>query len=566
MGLKAVANPSGGAIATDLAAAGMNSLTLGLPNIRWVGDSITSQADTISVGSTGSPNTAMTRYPRVVSWANWLSGSALNYVSTLSPQDFARKGSNSGIGGDSMVNVATRLPAILAACPEYYIALHIGTNDINNGSNGLGSFATMQTNMLTLINMITAAGKKPILTTVLPRNNVDGGGGFDWGATGGNTAAQKRQVLNQFNIWLSDYAKENGHICVTWHVVFEDTTTGVAKTGYTVEGLHPNENGAYWLGKEFVRQIGYLIPKQNVGHLNVLSVYDATNNPYGNGINGAFTGTGGTTADAGGAGTITGTVPDNLRLNKSTSTTTSAVSAVVTRGDGQPGNGVQLTFTSLGTGNASENWRLEHFVAASTNLTSFATAGDLLQFNAEVEVVGGHGGVLKSILTRITANNTIKTANTIAVDATLKQITDSGNGFVTAGFIAGNSVITSLFTNGGNNGTFVIQSVTAGVIQLTAAATGLVTEAAGSNRTLTMPFISTVGGGASNSAWPDDDTGIIPMTAPICQISATANITPRVDIFLNGTVAGTCVVRIFRPQIRKLSLTPALLTFPAPDA
>jgi hypothetical protein len=68
-------------------------------------------------------------------------------------------------------------------------------------------------------------------------------------------------------------------------------------------------------------------------------------------------------------------------------------------------------------------------------------------------------------------------ATTISVNASL-QILDSGNGFLSAGLVPGNKITMSGWTNGGNNTTKVISTVTAGIITATDT-TGLVEEAAG---------------------------------------------------------------------------------------
>jgi hypothetical protein len=74
-------------------------------------------------------------------------------------------------------------------------------------------------------------------------------------------------------------------------------------------------------------------------------------------------------------------------------------------------------------------------------------------------------------------------AQTISVNVSF-EIEDSGNGFLNAGFVPGNSIQMSGWTNGGNNTTKIIDTVTAGKITVTDTA-GLVTEAAGNMITIT---------------------------------------------------------------------------------
>lgn len=72
---------------------------------------------------------------------------------------------------------------------------------------------------------------------------------------------------------------------------------------------------------------------------------------------------------------------------------------------------------------------------------------------------------------------------TFAINAA-KELTDSGSGFLTAGLVPGNSITMAGFTEGGNNVTKIISTVTAGTIVFTNT-TGLVEEIAGDAVTIT---------------------------------------------------------------------------------
>jgi hypothetical protein len=76
------------------------------------------------------------------------------------------------------------------------------------------------------------------------------------------------------------------------------------------------------------------------------------------------------------------------------------------------------------------------------------------------------------------------TATTIAfVNGSPDTITDSGNGFVTAGFFVGEFITISGAANGANNSTFQISGVTAGTLTLVSTAT-LVSAGAGASITI----------------------------------------------------------------------------------
>ena len=529
--------------------------TLSAPSIRWIGDSICSQNDQSSPATSGGTTSTISRYPYGISQVHWLTGNALNYVATASYANGFRYGSNSGIGGDDFDELQARLPAILATMPEKYLFFYsIGTNQINLGT----SLADCITKATLLIQTTIASGKVPIMATVLSRNSTDGSN--DWSNTV-TTAAQKRLILAGYNSWLLQYCKENNIICVDLHAVFTNAS-GNAITGYTVDSVHPSSRGSWYLAQEILRSLGPLLPNCRTGQRHVGNTYDATYNPYGNPLNGALTGTGGTTADAGGTGTVGGTIPDSWRLNKATSTTTSCVAAIVARTDGRPGNVLELTFTSLGTGSASENWRFEYYSGGSTSFGSYGVAGDLLQMEAEIEIVGGHGGIILWPNMRIGNSLPVtRTATTISFDAATKQILDSGSGF--GSFLAGRRIVVSGATNAGNNSAFLVTSAAAGVLQLSDDAV-LTTEAAGASVTVTIPA-GIANTGASTSTAPDVDTPIIYQQSDILQLPYTSNIIARVDFNVNGTIAGTGVVRMALPEVRKLPLTPSLLTYLAHD-
>lgn len=72
----------------------------------------------------------------------------------------------------------------------------------------------------------------------------------------------------------------------------------------------------------------------------------------------------------------------------------------------------------------------------------------------------------------------------IDVVAAAKTFTRLSGSFITDGFVAGNEITTTDFTNGGNNTTKIIESVTALVVTVTDG-TGLVDETGGGDETMT---------------------------------------------------------------------------------
>lgn len=113
---------------------------------------------------------------------------------------------------------------------------------------------------------------------------------------------------------------------------------------------------------------------------------------------------------------------------------------------------------------------------------------------AENDAMIGTSGTPSSTNPYVTQNDTtngaVQTATTIAfVNSNPDTITDSGNGFVTAGFQAGQTITVSGSTS--NNNTFTIASVVAGTITLVAG-DSLTAESAGATVTIAAATIGKV--------------------------------------------------------------------------
>ncbi len=524
------------------------------PTFRIIGDSIASQNNSNNKAASGSTTMAITKYPYWWNMVGWRIGNSINNQSTQSVVDNRRYGSNSGIGGDDMSETDARLQAILDTMPETHLVFCVGTNDINAGV----SLATLNSRFVQLTTRTINSGKIPDWVPVFPRNATDGAN--DWGSVG-NTQAEKRKIMVAHNEYREKYCRELGIIYTPAHTKIS-AADGQAATGMTVDGLHLSAIAGWSVAGDWIQSHEHMLPKRN-NNFNAYDVYDASTNPYGNILNGALTGTGGAISSGSGTGTVTGTIPNNFQLQKSTSTTTDCVAAIVSRTDGLPGNVLELTFTSYGTGSVSENWRLNYWTGSTTSLASWAVNGDWLYMGAEIEYVGGHGGVGKSCGARLSNSGaTTRTASTISFNNTTKTINDSANGF--GSFVANRLAVVSGATNGANNSVFKIVSATAGTLTLDPASV-LVTESAGASVTVLIPAMTTTSLGASTTTIPDEDTPIIynetdPMLMPF-----TGNLVPRYDIYVNGTIAGTYKLRIARPFLRKIQTPSAVLDFLADD-
>ena len=102
-----------------------------------------------------------------------------------------------------------------------------------------------------------------------------------------------------------------------------------------------------------------------------------------------------------------------------------------------------------------------------------------------------------------------KTAITLSASATDNSFNDSASGFVSAGFAVGDIVQGVGWTNAANNGLFRITALTAGKMTVTGAAR-LVTEAAGSSRTVKRPLYLTVGKTMKSFTFEERYASLIP--------------------------------------------------------
>jgi len=182
-------------------------------------------------------------------------------------------------------------------------------------------------------------------------------------------------------------------------------------------------------------------------------------------------------------------------------------------------------------GTSAADWLTLWYIYRPNVLTDSATAYSTLGYDALTAhfvkgetVTGGTSGATGVVefddnerktgtltLSSITYNNTI-TGTTIAfVDSDPDTITDSGNGFVTAGFVAGQRIKVSGTVS--NDGYYTIDTVAAGTITLVAA-DELTAEAAGTSFTIEAVFTDNEAlTGSSNGAATENGVESVLTTA-----------------------------------------------------
>jgi hypothetical protein len=198
-------------------------------------------------------------------------------------------------------------------------------------------------------------------------------------------AAQLMQIYQ----WQVNYAKTTPGVFLadpTVNLVDFSLTNGdpiggisAAVTAYTVDGLHPSQRGAFWIGKAIADAVSAYIPDYALAR-TVGDLYDATNNPLGNLASNPFmTGTAGT------AGTgASGSVATGYTAARSIGSTGAVVASKVTKTlpNGTTYARQRLVFTAP-SGAAIEEFNLRQTV--STGIT-FGT--DALYAEMAIDVSG----------------------------------------------------------------------------------------------------------------------------------------------------------------------------------
>lgn len=162
---------------------------------------------------------------------------------------------------------------------------------------------------------------------------------------------------------------------------------------------------------------------------------------------------------------------------------------------------------------------------SATQILFYAQFNQQLTEDQQDALAGASGGPSSTNLYETqndTSNGSTKTDITIAfVNSNPDTITDSGNGFVTAGFLQGQSII--ITGSASNNGTFTIASVAAGTLTLIAT-DSLVAEGAGATVTIATAI--------NNKLIRATSAGQVP---PTIKVDATNGLTGIVPVDKGGS-------------------------------
>jgi len=327
-----------------------------------------------------------------LTWVNILCGQRFDY----------QLANNFGVSGDTLAQMAARVPDVIAAAPAFVVIYSPGTNDITAGT----ALASMKASLTDdIVAPLLKAGITVIIPPIPPR--LASGSGVT------TSTAQKKKIA-LWNNWLQELcAGRPDLIPATWPInrlpYFVETrhylenradSTGEPLTGTTIDGLHHSALGAYYVAKAIKEQVlDILYPPRSTKLMSVMDIYDATDNPTGNRHRnsgatanyGLLSGTAGSLVASTGL-TPTGSVADlwsAARSVGSSSTSTMVLSKENPRTDdgARSGERQRVVIAISGTGGiAAEKFQ---FYRTTTTGTSGIAVGDTIYGECAYELASG---------------------------------------------------------------------------------------------------------------------------------------------------------------------------------
>ncbi len=283
-------------------------------------------------------------------------------------------GDNTGIGGDTVANIVTRLAGdVLARNPDIVFML-AGTNDVTAND----TYANIKANLETIYTAILEQGALAVAMPIMPRHPS----GADW------ASSAQRRTHHAVNQWIRDFAlSTQGMVLLDAYDRWVDpaSANGDARTGFTVDGVHPSMIGAYQMGLTAQSVFAGLIRPARALCYSPSDTYDATYHVHGNMLsNGLFTGTSGTAGTA-----ASGTFATGWQGFRNSGGDATVAGSKTTRTDGLPGD-VQQLVVSVSGGGAGAG--AIYFATTPTSTTTGVVAGQWYEAQCEIEVSASSGG------------------------------------------------------------------------------------------------------------------------------------------------------------------------------
>lgn len=201
------------------------------------GNTVVVLGDSIALNGAGTLINTNIQYLYNLGWFHWMNeilGQRFNQIY------------NAGISGQTTTQILARVGSdVISKRPEYCIVI-AGINDVQSSV----TLPVIQANLREIYGKLTNAGIKVIALTTLSSGN--GAGQLD--------NASKKQVLFNLQRWIPQYARDTpGVMCIEWHKILMDSTTGLSLTGYTLDGTHPNTLGGCRLGMYLASQLSNVV-------------------------------------------------------------------------------------------------------------------------------------------------------------------------------------------------------------------------------------------------------------------------------------------------------------------
>lgn len=304
----------------------------------------------------------------------WENNSWINWARFLGRQRFDFPwGNNFGVGGDTTVMMLARLPAALALSDAGTWVVLGGVND--RGTAAMTAAETIAS-LTSIRDMILAAGRLVVFIAEIPKGD----------STYTSYRLTGDQLGYHFRVhqWLLEQRSVPGvYVCDVWDkFAVENSTTGDAIAGLTLDGLHPNIVGNEVIGAKLATTLEAIFAPVDLLPTSNADQYSVANPTGCLLVNPMFDGSGGSVG-TGGAG--------NLAPNWTGAGTTAATGVIRTYAKvSSGGKAWQQTVLSGTAAGAAPSVQILRQIGLQGNIS----AGDTLEGVAEVEWDAGHANIV----------------------------------------------------------------------------------------------------------------------------------------------------------------------------
>lgn len=281
-------------------------------------------------------------------WANALMHQRLNIVG------------NVAVGGKTAQQVIDEQLAPVVAARPAYAFLSCGVNDLYVSAS---TAAVVFERITTILDALIAAGITPIWSTVWARSFI-------------SSAILDAHL--DLNDRLRRYALTTTNPGIFWdgfrHLVDPTSTQCAGRTGLMYDAtIHPNNNGAYYMGKALAAVASSRIPRLPFGAYGAEDQTNATTRDSNILVNPYFTGTAGTVG-----ANVTGTVPTSWTVDWATRTGTgSAAASIVDITDPDSGLATAKAIQLVLSGSPAANDVLR--ITQASGFNSLISVGEVVQ-------------------------------------------------------------------------------------------------------------------------------------------------------------------------------------------